>query len=72
LHLLAAEWRDPVVAVFEPGWGQAPRWDGIARSVPGDGREPVTEAHPVATDRDRERRPWEATAELVERAGESR
>jgi NAD(P)-dependent dehydrogenase (short-subunit alcohol dehydrogenase family) len=31
-----------------------------------------TEVHPIAHDRDRERRLWEATAELVERAGASR
>jgi NAD(P)-dependent dehydrogenase (short-subunit alcohol dehydrogenase family) len=35
-------------------------------------KETVTEVQPVATDRDRERRLWEATAELLERAGESR
>ncbi|MEV8438223.1 SDR family NAD(P)-dependent oxidoreductase [Actinosynnema sp. NPDC051121] len=31
-----------------------------------------TEVHPIAHDRDRERRLWEATAELLERAGASR
>ena len=35
-------------------------------------KDEVTEVHPVATDRDRERQLWEATAELLERAGESR
>src|SRR5688572_13104492 len=32
----------------------------------------LTEVQPVAHDRDRERRLWEATAELLERAGASR
>jgi hypothetical protein len=35
-------------------------------------KDEVTETHSVATDRDRRRRLWEATAELLERAGESR
>ena len=47
------------------------RWAGLR-----DGafvvKDTVTDVKPVATDRERERRLWDATAELLERAGESR